>query len=44
MARPCLNGSGTTRPAVERVVTEVRAEIANACRKMADKNGEPLDP
>jgi len=30
-----------TRRSIERVVFEVRAEIANVCQQMADKCGEP---
>jgi hypothetical protein len=30
-----------TRRSIERFVFEMRTEIANICRQMADKNGEP---
>ena len=36
---PC--GDLATRRAIERVVFEVRTEIANICLEMADKHGEP---
>jgi hypothetical protein len=29
------------RRSIERVVFEVRTEIANVCQQMADKSGEP---
>src|SRR5262245_24020772 len=43
-ARCAPHGDLAIRRSIERVVLEVRTEIANACREMADKNGEPLDP
>ena len=42
-ARCAPRGDLATRRAVERVVIDVRAEIAKVCLEMADKNGEPLD-
>ena len=35
------SGDLATRRAIERVVFEVRTEIANICLEMADKHGEP---
>jgi len=32
------------RRKAEAVLHELRIEIATACREMADKNGEPLNP
>jgi hypothetical protein len=40
-ARCAPRGDLPTRRAIERVVYEVRTEIAAVCRQMADKNGEP---
>jgi hypothetical protein len=40
-ARCAPRGDLATRRAIERVVFEVRTEIANICLEMADKNGEP---
>ena len=40
-ARCAPRGDLATRRAIERVVFEVRTEIANVCQQMADKNGEP---
>jgi hypothetical protein len=40
-ARCAPRGDLATRRSVERVVFEVRTEIANVCQQMADKNGEP---
>ncbi|MCP1927383.1 hypothetical protein [Bradyrhizobium elkanii] len=34
-------GDLAVRRSIERVVFEVRTEIANACQQMADKAGEP---
>ncbi len=34
-------GDLAIRRSIERVVFEVRTEIANVCREMADKTGEP---
>ncbi|MCP3459737.1 hypothetical protein [Bradyrhizobium sp. CCGUVB23] len=33
-----------TRRSIERIVFEVRTEIANLCLQKADESGEPLDP
>jgi hypothetical protein len=40
---PCRapRGDLATRRAIERVVFEVRTEIAKVCQEMADKCGEP---
>jgi hypothetical protein len=43
-ARCAPRGDLAVRRSIERVVFELRTEIARACREMADKNGEPLDP
>jgi hypothetical protein len=40
-ARCAPRGDLAIRRAIERVVFEVRTEIANTCLKMADRNGEP---
>jgi hypothetical protein len=40
-ARCAPRGDLATRRAIERVVFEVRSEIAKVCLEMADKNGEP---
>ena len=40
-ARCAPRGDLAVRRAIERVVFEVRTEIANVCQQMADKNGEP---
>jgi hypothetical protein len=40
-ARSAPRGDLATRRAIERVVFEVRSEIAKVCLEMADKNGEP---
>jgi hypothetical protein len=40
-ARCAPRGDLATRRSIERVVFEVRTEIANTCLEMADKNGEP---
>jgi hypothetical protein len=40
-ARCAPRGDLATRRSIERVVFEVRTEIAKVCREMADKNGEP---
>jgi hypothetical protein len=40
-ARCAPRGDLATRRSIERVVFEVRAEIANVCQEMADKCGEP---
>ena len=40
-ARCPRRGDLATRRSIERVVFEVRTEIANICQQMADKNGEP---
>jgi hypothetical protein len=40
-ARCAPRGDLAIRRSIERVVLEVRTEIANACQEMADKNGEP---
>ena len=40
-ARCAPRGDLATRRSIERVVFEVRTEIANACQQMADKHGEP---
>ena len=34
-------GDKTISQRIERVVFEVRTEIANVCQQMADKHGEP---
>jgi hypothetical protein len=34
-------GALAIRHSIERVVFEVRTEIANICQQMADKGGEP---
>jgi hypothetical protein len=40
-ARCAPLGDLAIRRSIERVVFEVRTEIANICQQMADKNGEP---
>ncbi|MBT1516326.1 hypothetical protein KIP88_38385 [Bradyrhizobium sp. SRL28] len=40
-ARCAPRGDLAIRRSIERVVFEVRTEIANTCLEMADKNGEP---
>ena len=40
-ARCAPRGDLAVRRAIERVVFEVRTEIANVCQQMADKHGEP---
>ena len=40
-ARCAPRGDLTIRRSIERVVFEVRTEIANVCQQMADKCGEP---
>jgi hypothetical protein len=40
-ARCAPRGDLATRRSIERVVFEVRAEIANVCQQMVDKCGEP---
>jgi hypothetical protein len=40
-ARCAPRGDLATRRAIERVVFEVRTEIANVCQEMANKRGEP---
>ena len=40
-ARCAPRGDLAIRRNIERVVFEVRTEIAKVCREMADKNGEP---
>src|SRR6476620_3395847 len=40
-ARCAPRGDLATRRAIERVVFEVRTEIANVCQQMADRGGEP---
>jgi hypothetical protein len=40
-ARCAPHGDLAIRRSIERVVFEVRTEIANVCQQMADKNGEP---
>ncbi|WMT74471.1 hypothetical protein [Bradyrhizobium sp. Ash2021] len=40
-ARCAPRGDLTIRRSIERVVFEVRTEIAAICQQMADKNGEP---
>jgi len=40
-ARCAPRGDLATRRSIERVVFEVRTEIANVCQQMADNNGEP---
>jgi hypothetical protein len=40
-ARCAPRGDLTVRRSIERVVFEVRTEIANVCQQMADKDGEP---
>jgi hypothetical protein len=40
-ARCAPRGDLATRRSIERVVFEVRTEIANVCQQMADKHGEP---
>ena len=40
-ARCAPRGDLAIRRGIERVVFEIRTEIANACQAMADKNGEP---
>jgi hypothetical protein len=40
-ARCAPRGDLATRRSIERVVFEVRTEIAKVCQEMADKNGEP---
>jgi hypothetical protein len=43
-ARCAPRGDLATRRSIERVVFEVRTEIAKVCQKIADKHGEtPLD-
>ena len=41
-ARCAPRGDLAVRRSIERVVFEVRAEIANLCQQMADERGEPL--
>ncbi|MGY8667054.1 hypothetical protein Q3C01_32495 [Bradyrhizobium sp. UFLA05-109] len=43
-ARCAPGGDLATRRSIERVVFEVRTEIANLCLQKADESGEPLDP
>ena len=40
-ARCAPRGDLAIRRNIERVVFEVRTEIANVCQQMADKHGEP---
>jgi hypothetical protein len=40
-ARRAPRGDLAIRRSIERVVFEVRTEIANVCQEMADKHGEP---
>ena len=40
-ARCAPRGDLAIRLSIERVVFEVRTEIANVCQQMADKHGEP---
>jgi hypothetical protein len=40
-ARCAPHGDLAIRRSIERVVFEVRTEIANVCQQMANKNGEP---
>jgi len=40
-ARGAPRGDLAIRRSIERVVFEVRSEIANVCQQMADKCGEP---
>jgi len=40
-ARCAQRGDLAIRRSIERVVFEVRTEIANVCQRMADKCGEP---
>jgi hypothetical protein len=40
-ARCAPRGDLAIRRSIERVVFEVRAEIANVCQEMANKHGEP---
>ena len=40
-ARCTPRGDLAIRRSIERVVFEVRTEIANVCQQMADKHGEP---
>ena len=40
-ARCAPRGDLAIRRSIERVVFEVRAEIASVCQQMADKHGEP---
>jgi hypothetical protein len=40
-ARCAPRGDLAIRRSIERIVFEVRTEIANVCQQMADKNGEP---
>ena len=40
-ARCAPRGDLAIRRSIERVVFEVRTEIANVCQQMADKCGEP---
>ena len=40
-ARCAPRGDLATRRSIERVVFEVRTEIANVCQQMADQHGEP---
>jgi hypothetical protein len=40
-ARCAPRGDLAIRRSIERVVFEVRTEIANICQEMADKCGEP---
>ena len=40
-ARCAPRGDLATRRAIERVVFEVRTEIATICQQMADERGEP---
>jgi hypothetical protein len=40
-ARCAPRGDLAIRRSIERVVFEVRTEIANVCQQMADKAGEP---
>ena len=40
-ARCAPRGDLAIRRSIERVVFEVRTEIANVCQQMADRNGEP---
>ena len=41
-ARCAPRGDLATRRNIERVVFEVRTEMAKVCQEMADKAGEPL--